>query len=546
MKGKELVAEILKREGVEFLPCYPAQELIDPCAKLGIKPIVCRQERMGMAIADGYSRINNGNKIGVFTMQRGPGSENAFPGAAQAYSDNSPILILPGGEDTHQTGISPVFSPSENYKNITKWSIQANHVERIPNLLRKAFYELKTGKGSPVLVEIPIDILETEYEDKVNYTPPTGNKIRPDSNEVREVAKFLISSKTPVIHAGQGCLYAEAWTELQDIATLLDAPVMTTNTGKSAFPENHPLSLGAAGRSVTGHGFKFMQESDVIFGIGCSFSKTAYNPQIPANKTIIHSTNDPFDINKDQQSQMGLVGDAKLTLQSLIEEIKSLTDGKGRTKTRNVKEEVLAAKAEWLSKWNNQLCSDETPLNQYRIINDLMATVDREHTIITHDAGSPRDQLVSMWECVAPRTYIGWGKSTQLGFGLGVIMGAKLAKPDYTCINIMGDAAIGMVGLDIETAVRNNLGIITIVFNNGIMAIESDHMPYAAKTYDAIRQDGNYAEIAKALGAWSKIVKSPDEIIPSIKEAIKVSKTGQPVLLDCHVKAGFDFSIHKY
>ena len=150
-----------------------------------------------------------------------------------------------------------------------------------------------------------------------------------------------------------------------------------------------------------------MQESDVIFGIGCSFSKTAYNPQIPANKTIIHSTNDPFDINKDQQSQMGLVGDAKLTLQSLIEEIKSLTDGKGRTKTRNVKEEVLAAKAEWLSKWNNQLCSDETPLNQYRIINDLMATVDREHTIITHDAGSPRDQLVSMWECVAPRTYIG-------------------------------------------------------------------------------------------------------------------------------------------
>ena len=110
----------------------------------------------------------------------------------------------------------------------------------------------------------------------------------------------------------------------------------------------------------------------------------------------------------------------------------------------------------------------------------------------------------------------------------------------------MGDAAIGMVGLDIETAVRNNLGIITIVFNNGIMAIESDHMPYAAKTYDAIRQDGNYAEIAKALGAWSKTIKSPDEIIPSIKEAINVSKTGQPVLLDCHVKAGFDFSIHKY
>ena len=175
-------------------------------------------------------------------------------------------------------------------------------------------------------------------------------------------------------------------------------------------------------------------------------------------------------------------------------------------------------KKEWLDDWMPQLTSDEVPINQYRIIHDLQANVDAANTIITHDAGSPRDQLTPMWQCTAPRTYIGWGKSTQLGFGLGAIMGAKLAEPDKLCINIMGDAAIGMVGMDIETAVRNKIGILTIVFNNQIMAIERSHQPYSAESHDSLAHGGDYKTVAEGLGAWSEKVETPDDnFVPALE-----------------------------
>jgi acetolactate synthase-1/2/3 large subunit len=181
-------------------------------------------------------------------------------------------------------------------------------------------------------------------------------------------------------------------------------------------------------------------------------------------------------------------------------------------------------------------------MNQYRIIWDLLHLVDRPNTIITHDAGSPRDQLTPFWESVAPRSYMGWGKSTQLGYGLGITMGAKLAEPDKLCINIMGDAAIGMVGMDLETAARNNIGILTIVFNNGAMAIERDTMPMAIEKYGSVYQGGDYRAVAEALGGWAVRVEKPDEIVPSLTQAIEITKTGSPALVECIVKEGFDFS----
>ena len=137
---------------------------------------------------------------------------------------------------------------------------------------------------------------------------------------------------------------------------------------------------------------------------------------------------------------------------------------------------------------------------------------------------------------------MGWGKSTQLGYGLGIMMGAKLAEPDKLCVNMMGDAAIGMVGMDIETAVRNRIGILTIVFNNGVMAIERGHMPYATEAYGALDQGGDYSKIAEALGAWGRRVERVDDFLPSLKDAIEITKTGQPALLECIVKEGYDFS----
>ena len=282
--------------------------------------------------------------------------------------------------------------------------------------------------------------------------------------------------------------------------------------------------------------------SDVVFGVGCSFTRTNYGQTISSGKAIIHSTNDAADINKDYRVDQAVIGDAKLVLQALIDEIGSRTNGVGNRNNGDAAAEVKVVKKEWLDDWMPQLTSSETPINQYRIIWDLLHTVDRANTIITHDAGSPRDQLVPFWECVAPRTYMGWGKTTQLRYGLGIIMGAKLAEPDKVCINYMGDAAIGMVGMDIETAARNKIGILTIVSNNGAMAIERASMPFAIEEYGSHTQGGDYRNVAKALGGWGVRVEKPEEIVPAIKEAIEVTKTGQPALVECITKENYDFS----
>jgi acetolactate synthase-1/2/3 large subunit len=542
MQGVDAVAEILKREGTEFLFCFPAQPLIEACAVAGIRPILCRQERAGMAIADGFSRTTNGKRIGVFAMQQGPGSENSFPGAAQAFSDNVPILLLPGGEPTSRSFIQPGFSAVDNYRNVTKWLAQINHVDRIPELMRRAFYQLRTNRTGPVLLEVARDVWTSELDGELDYTPVRGNRFGPDPQEVKEVADVLLKAKRLVVHAGQGVMYAEATDELEELAELLQAPVMTTMPGKSGFPENHPLALGASAVSTTKQISHFLHEADVVFGIGCSFTRTSYGKTIPPGKVMVHSTNNPADVNKDYKADYGLIGDAQLVLRGLIDQIKAQTNGAGNRGDGTVAEEVQAVKREWLDEWMPELTSDEVPINPYRILWDLMHNVDRANTIITHDAGSPRDQMVPFWECVAPRTYMGWGKSTQLGHGLGITMGAKLAEPDKLCINVMGDAAIGMVGMDLETAARNKIGILTIVWNNGAMAIERKTMPFAIEEYGSHTQGGNYRDVAKALGGWGVRVEKPDEFVPALKQAIGITKTGQPALIECITKEGFDFS----
>ena len=544
MQGVDAIAEILRREGTEFLACYPAQPLIEACALAGIRPIICRQERVGMAIADGFSRTTNGRRLGVFAMQQGPGSENAFPGAAQAFSDNVPILLLPGGLSADAAFIPPNFSAMDSYGAITKWMAQINRVERIPELMRRAFYQLRTGKSGPVLLEVPIDIWTEELDGDLDYTPVKGNKTAPDPAEVREVARVLLGAENLVVHAGQGCLYAEAWDELQEFAELLQAPVMTTMPGKSAFPEDHPLSLGASSGKQPRAVSHFLNKADTVFGIGTSFTRTSYGKTIPPGKVMVHSTNDPGDVNKDYKADFALIGDAKLVLRALIDEIKARTNGIGDRNDQDTPREVAAVKEQWLDEWMPQLTSDEVPMNAYRIIWDTVHNVDLANTIVTHDAGSPRDQIVPFWKTVAPRTYIGWGKSTQLGYGLGITMGAKLAEPDKLCINFMGDAAIGMVGMDLETAVRSEIGILTIVFNNGAMAIERATIPFATEKYGSVYLRGNYRDVARALGVSAERVETPDRFVPALKRAIAVTRTGHPALIECITKEGFEFSMY--
>jgi acetolactate synthase-1/2/3 large subunit len=532
MKGADIVAASLKREGVDTFFCFPQNPLIDALAAAGVRPIVCRQERVGVNMADGYSRVSRGKRIGVFVMQWGPGTENSYAGVAQAFANAIPILVLPGGADRRHLDILPNFAAARNFAGVTKWATTVPTADRIPLLVRRAFYELRTGRPGPVMLEVPSDVASEEVESPaLDYVPARPLRSLGDPADVRAAVTALLQARAPVIHAGQGVLFADATDELLQLAEMLQIPVLTTNPGKSAFPENHPLALGAAASTTTQALHDFLHRADVVFGVGCSLSRNPFNPQIPPGKTIIHTTNNEWDIHKEHHTEYAILGDTKLVLQQVIEEVKRQA-GVDERPPNGVAAEVRAVKEKWLGEWMPRLTSDEAPLNPYRVIWDVMHNIDRQNAIVTHDSGGPRNQIVPFWEAIAPGSYLGWGKSTQLGFGLGATMGAKLAAPEKLCLNFMGDAAIGMVGMDFETAVRNRIATLTIVLNNGTMATERSHVPVAEERYQVLTQGGDYATVARGLGGWSERVTRPEEIVPALKRAIAVTEGGNPALLE--------------
>lgn len=544
MNGAQLIAEILKREGTEFLFCYPRNPLIDACAEINIRPLLCRQERVGIGMADGYTRIHRGHRNGVFAVQSGAGAENAFPGVAQAYTENVPILIISGGGGTSlsQYHMEPVFRAADVFRPVTKWTAVIHSIQEVPAIMRRAYHAMRSGKRGPVLLDIPDEVWGQEFQGTLDYRPVPVLRTAPDPDAVREAARMLLAAKEPVIWAGQGVLYADASDQLVELAELLPAPVLTTNPGKSAMPEDHPLALGASTRSQPKMFTEFLGRADLVFAIGSSLSKTWFGPRMPPGKIVIHSTNAASDINKDYQADCAVVGDAALVLEALIAEVRRQKEGAKGAVLAALKDEVTAVKKAWQEEWAALMESDEVPINQYRVIRDLMQAIDRDNVIITHDSGSPREQLLPFWEATRPLSYLGWGKSTQLGHGLGLAMGAKLAAPDKLCINIMGDSAIGMTGMDLETASRNGIASLTIVFNNGAMAIERDSLTASNEKYGAMAVGGNYAKVAEGLNVASRRVEDPAEIASAIKEAISVTQSGRPYLLEFVVKEGYDFS----
>ena len=380
------------------------------------------------------------------------------------------------------------------------------------------------------MVEIPFDAFDDEVPEPLVYTPVMTAKSAPDPEGVTQAVEVLLQAQRPVLYAGQGVHWAEAYAELKELAELLAIPVCTSLPGKSSFDETHHLALGSGGNAHPKTVPHFLKNADVIFGIGCSFTESSFAITIPKGKTIIHSTVDPVDINKSVICQHALIGDARLTLRAVIAEARKKVSSK--RDPAKVVAEIASVTTEWMKEWQGILTSDQNPMTPYRVLWDLQHTVDVANTIITHDAGSPRDQLMPFWRTTQPLTYIGWGKTTQLGYGLGLAMGAKLVHPDKLCINVWGDAAIGFTGTDFETAVRERLPILSILLNNSSMAIELAIMPKATEKYRATDISGDYAAMARAFGGYGERITSPDQIVPAIKRGIAQTQAGKPALLE--------------
>ncbi|HET9808613.1 MAG TPA: thiamine pyrophosphate-dependent enzyme, partial [Candidatus Limnocylindria bacterium] len=226
-----------------------------------------------------------------------------------------------------------------------------------------------------------------------------------------------------------------------------------------------------------------------------------------------------------------IVGDARIVLEQMIEAVRDRLRRSDAPRL-SPRERIATLRTRWLDVWMPQLTWNETPLSAYRVIWDFIRTIDPDTAIVTHDAGSPRDQLVPFYVATRPHGYIGWGKSHQLGSGLGLIMGAKLAEPAKLCVNWMGDAAFGMTGLDVETAVRSSLPTLTIVLKNSTMAIERNSLTVSHDRYRSRDLGGDYCAIARALGAYAETVETPDQIVPAIERARAHTEAGRAALLE--------------
>ena len=546
MNGYDAIAKILKQEGFDWLACFPANPLIEAVAKEGIRPIVFRQERGGIMAADGFSRLMaEKGKYGVLDCQGGPGAENAFGGFAQAWADSVPIIFLPDGPGTDTTDVLPNFSAPENYKNIMKWTGSINKTERIPSLMRQAISSLKNGRPGPVLLEMQRDVMGAEVTNLSEYGAPEAYIAAPSKTELRDAVKKLLSAKRPVIWAGQGVLYSGASDKLTELAELTQIPVLTTMPGKSAIDERHALSLGAANRTAPKPVWEWIKASDVLFAIGASLSKTNYGIDVPDGKTLIHSSNNSEDINKEYPTDIGLVGDARKTLCMMVDEVKGQIGEEGRMKETSTREAVAEVKKEWLQEWSNLLNSDMSPINPYRLVNEINKTVDHETTIFTHDAGHPRDQVMPFYVATAPHSYIGWGKSTHLGYGIPLMIGAKIADPSKFCVNFMGDAAFGMSGLDLETSNRNGTPITTILLNNGTMGGYNRSLPTAMGEFGAGNMTGDYAGVSEALGGVGIKITDPKEISAALTKARQINfDDGKSVLIDVRTQQELKFSTY--
>jgi acetolactate synthase-1/2/3 large subunit len=526
----DAIAAVLKREGVGIVFGYPRNAILEAAARIDIRTVIVRQERTGLHMADAVSRMTKGGEMGVFVMQQGPGAENAMGGVAQAFAESVPVLVMPQGYALGEMHVPHNFNSVRSMATYAKHCEPLTSGEDVAAVLRRAFAMLRNGRPQPVVVELPHDVLGRPFLGELDYVPGKALRSRPSAEGIEAAADLLLAAKNPAIYAGQGIHWSEAYEELRALAEHLAIPVMTSLPGKSAFDETHPLALGSGGNGINGCVRKWLDECDLLFGIGCSFTATSFGLKIPDGKRVIHATLDPLDIDKSVPSEAALIGDAKLTLAALLEAVRRrVPEPRDSSK---VAEAIKDTEREWLAKWDAKRSSDASPLSPYRVLRDLYDTVDVAETIVTHDAGSPRDQLVPFWKCTSPHSYIGWGKSTQLGYGLGLALGAKLACPDKLCINVWGDAAIGFTGTDLETAARERIPILSVLLNNSAMAIELPIMPVATEKYRATDISGDYAMFARALGCHGERVTEAAEIVPALRRALTAIEAGQPALVE--------------
>ncbi len=547
MRGAEAVVKALEQEGIRYITGFSGGGLAPlwgPLRQSNIRPFAARNERLGVEIADGYARATG--EVGVAMTGTGPGATNCLTAVAGCYADNIPVLLLMGqhpmrnlGQEWQQEVSASIFD------GLCKWRGALTKVEDIPQVMRRAFTALRSGSPGPVVLEMHQDVLTAEAADDIMaYTPVgTPGKAGPSDADVARAADLLVNANLPVLNAGGGAMSAGAADEVMELAELLSMPVATTIMGKGIFPENHPLSLGGGvyprSRYASGAALQINRRADVVLAVGNSFRQpngTDGRP-IPAGVSIIHVNADAGDLNKTYQVDVPILADAKLALRAIIDAVRERIGPNGGGIKSELTEEIRACHEKHNAEWMPRFTDPETPTNGYRVIYELQQLIDPDHTIALHDAGGSRGYMVPFWETTRPRNFVAMGGMAAMGWSVGAAIGTKLGRPDDLVVHLLGDASFGMTGMEVETAARMGLGVLTVVINNGgigggMMGMEN---PAGTPPEMAIL-GGNFSVVAEGLGAWSERVERPDDIRPAFERAIRATQEGQPALVEVMIR----------
>ena len=562
LTGGEIIAEYLIKEKVPYvlgIPGHGCLGLFDAFKgrEDRIKILQVRHEQSAVHLADGYFRVS-GQPLAVYTSI-GPGATNTVIGAATAYVDSTAVLIVTGDTHTYMFGKGVLQEIERKHTSdfprvlepVVKRYWQVTDVQRLPGIMQQAFNQMLTGRPGPVHLAMPMDV----QADSVDVEIPEPDERKPlgrasgDPAQINEAVELLKSSKRPVILAGGGVLTANASPELLQLAEQIDAAVLTTLQGKSAFPEDHSLSGWLAGAKGTTCGNQLSRKADVLLAVGCRFAdqttssyRDGVSFAIPPTK-LIHVDIDPHEIGKNYPCEIGIVGDAKAVLSAMVD-----AAGEGVKQRRRYRREIQRLKDKWFAEMAEFRESDSVPMTLSRMLKETREFLERDAIVVT-SAGNAQAQILQEFSFYEPKTLLTTGGFSTMGFTVPASLGAKLAQPDKQVVGIAGDGDFMMTMQELATAVQYNIPVVIMIVNNiGWLSIRDLQIgAYGEErtiAVDFTKSDGelytpDFETIADAFGCYARKIESPEEVKPALEQAF--SQNG-PAVIEVMVNREFPYS----
>ena len=526
----DAIVDILQTEGVKFVSTLPGDDILpifDALHQNGRMPLILtRHEQATVYIADGYARSTG--EVGLAMVTKGPGRCNAFTAIVNAFTDCVPLVVIFGHSSRKQLakGMLQEVPYLDTFQTMAKWTFSVPAAERIPEVFRRAFTLARSGRPGPVIIEIPQDISMAQA-DLPPYQKTRRVRFGPDPDDIEKLIELMQQAKRPLIYAGRGALWSGATQHLTDLVEAYAIPLMATLPAKGAMPEDHPLCLGLGGypRAVysTGQSRKFAEEADLVIALGCSFRQHATSSWLPkpAQAKLVQVDIDPAELHKNYAADLVILSDIDLFLRALLEQSRSVLSGWRKGMAGEIAAEIKELKTKWMQSWNPRLTSDEVPLNPYRVCWDVTHQLDPKKTVVLHDAGVTRAYVSHHYEALNPLGFIGFGGTSAMGWSTPAALGAKLGNPDKTVVNFTGDGSFGMTGMEIETAARNDIRTLTIILNNESLGASRETLHDRFRGHEiGIALRGDYAGVARALGAFGERVDKPADLQPALARAL--------------------------